>query len=162
RRRPGHHRHRQHRHRRLGPRAADARAGDAQVREARPETAFRFQHRPGRPRGGTRGADPGNDFLHRRIEDVHDRRDPSQCGGRSSIWSPVGLPVALAAGMSAFEELLEGARGMDAHFLNEPLERNMPVVLALLEIWYVNFFGAQTRAVIPYSEDLRDLPAYLQ
>src|SRR5437867_9677241 len=51
---------------------------------------------------------------------------------------------------------------MDAHFRNEPLERNMPVVLALLEIWYVNFFGAQTRAVIPYSEDLRDLPAYLQ
>ncbi len=83
-------------------------------------------------------------------------------GGRYSVWSAVGLPVALAAGMSAFEELLGGARGMDAHFRNEPLERNMPVVLALLEIWYVNFFGAQTRAVIPYSEDLRDLPAYLQ
>jgi glucose-6-phosphate isomerase len=64
--------------------------------------------------------------------------------------------------MDAFEELLEGARAMDAHFRNEPLERNMPVVLALLEIWYVNFFGTQTRAVIPYSEDLRDLPAYLQ
>ena len=83
-------------------------------------------------------------------------------GGRYSVWSAVGLPVALAAGMNAFEELLEGARAMDAHFRNEPLERNMPVVLALLEIWYVNFFGAQTRAVIPYSEDLRDLPAYLQ
>lgn len=83
-------------------------------------------------------------------------------GGRYSVWSAVGLPVALAAGMDAFEELLEGARAMDAHFRNEPLERNMPVVLALLEIWYVNFFGAQTRAVIPYSEDLRDLPAYLQ
>jgi len=83
-------------------------------------------------------------------------------GGRYSVWSAVGLPVALTAGMNAFEELLEGARAMDAHFRNEPLERNMPVVLALLEIWYVNFFGAQTRAVIPYSEDLRDLPAYLQ
>jgi glucose-6-phosphate isomerase len=83
-------------------------------------------------------------------------------GGRYSVWSAVGLPVALAAGMDAFQELLEGARAMDAHFRNEPLERNMPVVLALLEIWYVNFFGAQTRAVIPYSEDLRDLPAYLQ
>src|SRR5437763_1539354 len=83
-------------------------------------------------------------------------------GGRYSVWSAVGLPVALAAGMSAFEELLHGARAMDAHFRNEPLELNMPVVLALLEIWYVNFFGAQTRAVIPYSEDLRDLPAYLQ
>jgi len=83
-------------------------------------------------------------------------------GGRYSVWSAVGLPVALAAGMDAFEELLQGARAMDAHFRNEPLERNMPTVLALLEIWYVNFFGAQTRAVIPYSEDLRDLPAYLQ
>ena len=83
-------------------------------------------------------------------------------GGRYSVWSAVGLPVALTAGMNAFEELLEGARAMDAHFRNEALERNMPVVLALLEIWYVNFFGAQTRAVIPYSEDLRDLPAYLQ
>jgi glucose-6-phosphate isomerase len=83
-------------------------------------------------------------------------------GGRYSVWSAVGLPVALTAGMNAFEELLEGARAMDAHFRSEPLERNMPVVLALLEIWYVNFFGAQTRAVIPYSEDLRDLPAYLQ
>lgn len=83
-------------------------------------------------------------------------------GGRYSVWSAVGLPVALAAGMSAFEELLEGARAMDIHFRNEPLERNMPVVLALLEIWYVNFFEARTRAVIPYSEDLRDFPAYLQ
>jgi glucose-6-phosphate isomerase len=83
-------------------------------------------------------------------------------GGRYSVWSAVGLPVALAAGMDAFEELLAGASAMDAHFRNEPLERNMPVILALLEIWYVNFFGAQTRAVIPYSEDLRDLPAYLQ
>jgi len=83
-------------------------------------------------------------------------------GGRYSVWSAVGLPVALAVGMDAFEELLEGARAMDAHFRNEPLERNMPVVLALLEIWYVNFFGAGSRAVIPYSEDLRDLPAYLQ
>jgi glucose-6-phosphate isomerase len=83
-------------------------------------------------------------------------------GGRYSVWSAVGLPVALAVGMDAFEELLDGARSMDVHFRTEPLERNMPVVLALLEIWYVNFFGAPTRAVIPYSEDLRDLPAYLQ
>ncbi len=83
-------------------------------------------------------------------------------GGRYSVWSAVGLPVALAAGMDAFEELLEGARAMDVHFRNEALERNMPVVLALLEIWCVNFLGTQTRAVIPYSEDLRELPAYLQ
>ena len=83
-------------------------------------------------------------------------------GGRYSVWSAVGLPVALAAGMDAFEELLEGARSMDEHFRTEPLERNIPVVLALIEIWYVNFLGSQTRAVIPYSEDLRELPAYLQ
>ena len=83
-------------------------------------------------------------------------------GGRWSVWSAVGLPVALTAGMDAFDELLEGARAMDEHFRTAPLERNMPVVLALLEIWYVNFFGARSRAVIPYSEDLRDFPAYLQ
>jgi glucose-6-phosphate isomerase len=83
-------------------------------------------------------------------------------GGRYSVWSAVGVPVALAVGMDAFEELLEGARSMDAHFRTAPLERNLPVVLALLEVWQVNFFGAQSRAVIPYSEDLRDLPAYLQ
>jgi glucose-6-phosphate isomerase len=83
-------------------------------------------------------------------------------GGRYSVWSAVGLPVALAVGMDAFEELLEGARRMDEHFRTEPLGRNLPAVLALLEIWYVNFFGAQTRVVVPYSEDLRDLPAYLQ
>jgi glucose-6-phosphate isomerase len=83
-------------------------------------------------------------------------------GGRYSVWSAVGLPVALAIGMDTFDELLAGARAMDKHFRTAPLERNLPVVLALLEIWYVNFFGAQTRAVIPYSEDLRDLPAYLQ
>ena len=83
-------------------------------------------------------------------------------GGRYSVWSAVGLPLALAIGMEAFEALLEGAAAMDAHFRAQPLERNLPVVLALLEVWCVNFFGARTRAVIPYSEDLRDLPAYLQ
>jgi glucose-6-phosphate isomerase len=83
-------------------------------------------------------------------------------GGRYSVWSAVGLPVALAVGMDAFEELLAGAGAMDAHFRTEPPARNLPVLLALLEVWYVNFFGAQTRAVIPYSEDLRELPAYLQ
>jgi glucose-6-phosphate isomerase len=83
-------------------------------------------------------------------------------GGRYSVWSAVGLPVALAAGIEAFDELLAGACAMDTHFRTAPLGRNMPALLALLEIWYVNFFGAQTRAIIPYSEDLRDFPAYLQ
>jgi glucose-6-phosphate isomerase len=83
-------------------------------------------------------------------------------GGRYSVWSAVGLPAALAVGMDRFEELLEGARAMDAHFHTSPLSRNMPVLLALLSIWYVDFFGAQSRAVLPYSEDLRDFPDYLQ
>ncbi len=83
-------------------------------------------------------------------------------GGRYSVWSAVGLPVALAIGMDGFEALLEGARDMDAHFHTAPLDRNMPVILALLSIWQVNFCDAQTQAVIPYAEDLRELPAYLQ
>jgi glucose-6-phosphate isomerase len=83
-------------------------------------------------------------------------------GGRYSLWSAVGLAVALAIGMDAFEALLAGAHAMDEHFRTAPLERNLPVLLALLGIWYVNFHGAQAHAVLPYAEDLRELPAYLQ
>jgi len=83
-------------------------------------------------------------------------------GGRFSVWSAVGLPVALAIGMKHFEALLAGARSMDEHFRGAPLEANMPVILALLGIWYTNFFGAETHAVLPYGEDLRELPNYLQ
>jgi glucose-6-phosphate isomerase len=83
-------------------------------------------------------------------------------GGRYSVWSTVGLPVAIAIGMDRFEELLAGAREMDEHFLAAPLAANMPVLLALLGIWYANFFGARTQAVLPYAEALRELPAYLQ
>ncbi|MBI5908629.1 MAG: glucose-6-phosphate isomerase [Betaproteobacteria bacterium] len=83
-------------------------------------------------------------------------------GGRFSVWGAVGLPVAIAIGMDRFEELLAGARAMDEHFLAAPLEANMPVLLALLGIWYADFFGAETHAVLPYAEALRELPAYLQ
>jgi len=83
-------------------------------------------------------------------------------GGRYSLWSAVGLPVALSIGMERFEELLEGARAMDAHFHTAPPARNLPVLMALLEIWYVDFFDARSRVVLPYGEDLRDFPAYLQ
>ncbi len=83
-------------------------------------------------------------------------------GGRYSVWGAVGLPVAIAIGMDRFEELLAGARAMDEHFLAAPLEANMPVLLALLGIWYADFFGAETHAVLPYAEALRELPAYLQ
>jgi glucose-6-phosphate isomerase len=83
-------------------------------------------------------------------------------GGRYSLWSAIGLPVALAVGIERFRELLAGARDMDDHFRNAPLERNMPVILGLLGVWYVNFFGAATHAVLPYDQSLRLLPAYLQ
>ncbi|MBI2960689.1 MAG: glucose-6-phosphate isomerase [Betaproteobacteria bacterium] len=83
-------------------------------------------------------------------------------GGRYSIWSAVALPLVIAIGMDAFDELLEGARDMDAHFHTTPPERNLPVILALLGIWNINFLGAGTHAAIPYCEDLRELPAYLQ
>lgn len=83
-------------------------------------------------------------------------------GGRYSLWSAVGLPVALAIGFEAFTELLAGAHEMDEHFRKAPLDRNMPVLMALIGIWYANFFGAATHAVIPYAHGLRRLPAYLQ
>ncbi len=83
-------------------------------------------------------------------------------GGRYSLWSAVGLPAALAVGMDCFEELLHGAHEMDEHFRNAPFEKNMPVILALLSVWYNNFFGAASHAVLPYDESLALLPAWLQ
>jgi glucose-6-phosphate isomerase len=83
-------------------------------------------------------------------------------GGRYSLWSAVGLPIAIACGMPAFRELLSGAEAMDTHFRNAPLEENLPVLLGLLGIWHINFMGLAAQAVIPYSERLRQLPAYLQ
>jgi glucose-6-phosphate isomerase len=83
-------------------------------------------------------------------------------GGRYSLCSAVGLPVALAIGMERFDELRAGARAMDEHFAGAPLEQNLPVVMGLLEVWNVNFLGYGARAVLPYDERLRLLPAYLQ
>jgi glucose-6-phosphate isomerase len=83
-------------------------------------------------------------------------------GGRYSLWSAVGLSFALAGGMERFDELREGARVMDEHFGRAPLEKNLPVVMGLLEVWNVNFLGCGHRAVLPYDERLRLLPAYLQ
>jgi glucose-6-phosphate isomerase len=83
-------------------------------------------------------------------------------GGRYSLWSAIGLSIALAVGMEAFEELLEGAYGMDEHFRTTPLERNIPVLLALIGVWYVNFFDARSHAILPYDQYLHRLPAYLQ
>lgn len=83
-------------------------------------------------------------------------------GGRYSLWSAIGLPIAIAIGMDRFIDLLEGAHAMDEHFRTAPLEKNMPVLLALLGVWYHNFFGAETTAVLPYDQYLHRLPAYLQ
>lgn len=83
-------------------------------------------------------------------------------GGRYSLWSAVGLPIALAHGFETFEGLLAGAEKLDRHFREAPLERNLPVLLALLGVWYTNFWGSQTRAVIPYRQDLSLLVPFLQ
>ena len=83
-------------------------------------------------------------------------------GGRYSLWSAIGLPVALTIGMANFRALLGGAHEMDRHFRNTPLEQNLPVVMAMLGIWYNNFWGAETYAILPYDHYLRSLPAHLQ
>ena len=83
-------------------------------------------------------------------------------GGRFSLWSAIGLSIACAVGYDKFEELLKGAEAMDKHFREAPLRQNIPVQLALLSIWYTNFFGCQTHAVLPYDQYLRLLPDYLQ
>lgn len=83
-------------------------------------------------------------------------------GGRFSLWSAVGLSVALAVGADNFEALLKGANAIDNHFRKTPFEKNIPVVLALISVWYNNFWGAESEAIIPYTQYLRNLPAYLQ
>ena len=83
-------------------------------------------------------------------------------GGRFSLWSAVGLPAVIAAGPAHFDALLAGARSMDAHFRSAPLERNMPVIMALLSVWYSAFFDAQSHVLLPYAEDLHDFPAWVQ
>lgn len=83
-------------------------------------------------------------------------------GGRFSLWSAVGLSVSLAVGFDNFDKLLKGANEMDEHFKNESFDKNIPVILALLSIWYNNFFGAESEALIPYTQYLQKLAPYLQ
>jgi glucose-6-phosphate isomerase len=83
-------------------------------------------------------------------------------GGRYSLWSVIGLPLALAVGFDNFKKLLAGAHAMDEHFFSAPPAENLPGLLALLEIWNSNFLGAGTRALLPYSQSLGLLPRYLQ
>jgi glucose-6-phosphate isomerase len=83
-------------------------------------------------------------------------------GGRYSLGSAIGLPLVLAFGAEAFAQLLAGMRAVDEHFAAEPLHRNVPVLTGLLQVWYRNFLGARSHAVLPYSRLLRRFPAYLQ
>jgi len=83
-------------------------------------------------------------------------------GGRYSLWSAIGLPIAIYVGMDHFVALLEGAHAMDQHFRTAPLADNLPVIMALLGVWYGNFFHSDTQVMLVYDEYLRSLPAYLQ
>ena len=83
-------------------------------------------------------------------------------GGRYSLWSAIGLSIALSIGMENFEALLMGAHQIDQHFRSKPFYQNIPVMMALLGIWYNNFFGAQSHAILPYDQYLHYFPAYLQ
>jgi glucose-6-phosphate isomerase len=83
-------------------------------------------------------------------------------GGRFSLWSAVGLSISLAVGYKHFEDLLAGAEEMDQHFKNESFDKNIPVILALLSVWYNNFYGAESEALIPYTQYLQKLAPYLQ
>ncbi|MCJ8168843.1 glucose-6-phosphate isomerase [Atopomonas sediminilitoris] len=83
-------------------------------------------------------------------------------GGRYSLWSAIGLPIALSIGMSNFKELLSGAYCMDQHFASAPLAENMPVIMGLLGVWYINFWNAQSHAILPYDHHLRNFTRHLQ
>ncbi|HBW47083.1 TPA: glucose-6-phosphate isomerase [bacterium] len=83
-------------------------------------------------------------------------------GGRYSLWSAIGLSIACSIGFKNFEELLEGAHAMDIHFQRESFDKNIPVILALLGIWYNNFFGAESHAILPYDQYMHRFPAYFQ
>lgn len=83
-------------------------------------------------------------------------------GGRFSLWSAVGLTISLSLGFDNFDKLLQGANAMDIHFKEAPFDKNIPVVLALISVWYNNFFNAETEAIIPYSQYLNQFATYLQ
>ncbi len=83
-------------------------------------------------------------------------------GGRYSLWSAIGLPIALAIGFEQFEQLLQGGYDMDQHFLTAPMEQNMPVIMALLGIWDINFWQVSSHCIIPYCHYLRGFPAHIQ
>jgi glucose-6-phosphate isomerase len=83
-------------------------------------------------------------------------------GGRYSLWSAIGLSIVCAIGYDNFQQLLAGAYAMDKHFQETPLEKNLPVIMAVLGVWYNNFFGAETEAILPYDQYMHRFSAYFQ
>lgn len=83
-------------------------------------------------------------------------------GGRYSVWSAIGLPIAIALGCDAFEDFLSGAKAADTHFKETPIEHNIPVIMALLGIWYINYHGCNTHCILPYTQNLQQFSAYIQ
>ncbi|QJC36593.1 glucose-6-phosphate isomerase [Enterobacteriaceae endosymbiont of Donacia simplex] len=86
----------------------------------------------------------------------------SEIGGRFSLWSSIGLSISLSIGFNNFKKLLQGANKMDYHFFSTPINRNIPIIMALISIWYNNFWNTETEAIIPYCDNMRFLPSYLQ
>ncbi|QJC38637.1 glucose-6-phosphate isomerase [Enterobacteriaceae endosymbiont of Donacia fulgens] len=86
----------------------------------------------------------------------------SEIGGRFSLWSSIGLLISLSIGFNNFKKLLQGANKMDHHFFYTPLDKNIPIIMALISIWYNNFWNTETEAIIPYCDNMRFLPSYLQ
>ena len=161
----------------LGERAAVG--GGAASRERRVPPGQRVPEGHGRPArkggGAAQAVDGGAVARHfvavsaNRAAAVEFGIDPGSVfamwdwvGGRYSLWSAIGLPIAIAAGMGRFRALLAGAHAMDLHFRNAPVEHNMPLTLALLGVWYANFFGAETHAVLAYDQRLDRFAAHLQ
>jgi glucose-6-phosphate isomerase len=83
-------------------------------------------------------------------------------GGRYSLWSAIGLPIALYVGFNNFQKLLEGAHEMDNHFQSQPLDQNLPVIMGMIGVWYINFFKAFTQAIVPYDHSLARFPSHMQ
>jgi len=83
-------------------------------------------------------------------------------GGRFSVWSAIGLPIAVSLGFEKFQEFLNGAKAMDTHFKEAPLEHNIPVIMAMLGVWYNNFHGYHTHCILPYTQNLQNLATYIQ
>ena len=107
----------------------------------------------------TANNDAARDFG---VDDEHIFPMRDWIGGRYSVWGAIGLPIAIACGFKTFKAMLDGAKAMDKHFVEAPLEDNIPVVMAMLGIWYRNFWNYPAQAVLPYSHDLREFPIYIQ